>query len=398
MAESQVQQRGFFGWSPVVQNMSYSVRRFPSYDPIQEELIVYDSDRLFNVSIPNHTEYTATRNLSDNATPIPGSPTHVYARPEGRELNTQLKLAFDGEAPCGAKVYGGDLCSEKALRTKFQEKLACFPGDRGVPCNIQGIHTGTTGSEITSDFRFAGLTAARYYADHLKFMVEHGRATATRFYDIDEKTGETKRSRSILFDAGILEKYQQWVQWRQAQRCDGVVKSGTAFVALSGCADFALNADNVRSLVGKSEPSFSPAVERILISDEGADGTTDSVDAGWLRALGKFEVEGRSTYTQGMLTYFDGFWQKVRDHEFQYRTPSTPLEVSVKKGDSVSRGTPLFTYQTNSGIRTFHAEIDGSVSALSTSSEGGLYLAVEAKIQKKESPSFLKRCWRYIFS
>lgn len=396
MAESPVQKKSFFGWSPVVKDMWYSIKRFPDDEPLKEELVIFEPGERIGGIIPGDTLYTARRNLSDDGTAVEGSPTSVYAKQE-RDYNTALKLAFDGNPPCDAKFYTQDLCRDIDNDAEFEKKQSCFPGQHDIPCGVWDLYTGADGNHITRDFQMAGLTAAKYYTDRFNFQVGRGDVTGTKIYDIDEKTGEIKQTRLAKYDAGLREQYDKWDLWRKAQRCDGVVKSGTAFVALSGCAPFIWNTADMRSLVGKPEPPFPAAVEGIDITDVGADGKTDSVYASWLRAPGNFKVEKRSTYTQGMLTYFDGFWQKVKNTKFEYFTPAAPVELNIKEGDLVSKGTTLFTYQTNQGLKTFRAEVDGKVSKLTTNGEGGVYLTVEAVEKGQKNPGFLRKAWRYFF-
>jgi hypothetical protein len=357
------QKESFFGWNAQAQNMSYEVRKWPSSDPMKEELRIYDGSKLTNINIPHDLTYSAERILSNDALPFQGTKFDVY-----KNYGKDRYVVFNGQPPCAPTYYKQDLCGKKGAER--DKSSSCNPIS-GYTCGTpQGVYYGEKGNRIAGDFMWAANKAARYYSDFFNIRLAQGKVGFHKLYVIDGESGEVKEKRTAVFSAGGLRF--KWYDWRKAQKCDRYVKEGKFLFA---CYEYD------KKLVGTKEPPT--AIDEISIVDKNNDGRTDSVEVWWARAPGRFDVQMRSAYTEGLLEYFDGAWHRYGNDSFRYRTPSAPLDLKVKQGDRVCRGQALFTYRTNKGIKTFRAEVDGVVKYLSN--RDGLCLDIE----KKELPWFL---------
>jgi hypothetical protein len=103
--------------------------------------------------------------------------------------------------------------------------------------------------------------------------------------------------------------------------------------------------------------------ESFYIIDEKGDQQTDEVEAN-MSGEGRLEIMERNRYTEWALALFDQFFKSDELDKVEYNChEKRPEKIFVEEGSSVTKGSPLFAYQTAEGLKTYYADIDGKVSS-----------------------------------
>ncbi len=430
-------ERVLFFDTPAVQDVNYSISK--SIDKSMdgqawEKLIIED---------PTNTESPLTfdRPLSDNYLPIPNGEIYIEIETGRNDDWNRTRaqydaLAFEGELPCPINVYSRNTCNSAM---EFTDEFGpCDSSNyRSAICSVnssEDIFTGTEGELVAGTFQDMAMRSAKYYADVLAYKVEEGddgftigggcggaedakkdenTPVVTKSYFIDEQ-GDISAERRVNYDLKSLHKIARGEDWKLAQECDKLDQTRKPDERHKGHSTIDTTVTttdpyecyhqifNVRhwlfgapyamdlnkkiydaELVGKPEP-FKPVgtfVDYVAIKDRGNDGTTDEARASWWNASGGMYVMDRSSYTAGLLKYFNPIWERVETNAYSYSAPYSPIQVFVDDCTEVDEGDKLFAISMEGGIKTFAAEMDGYV----TYSEGNLHLEV-----KENKPSYCK--------
>lgn len=334
-------------------------------------------------------EWSIERELDDDYLPRGAIYiTDTYGEPN----SCRSYVAFSDEPPCPMDFYYGDLGNNGET---LEYNISCFNNQDSYG-HYDEVLFGKDGQAAEDYLSMTGLRLAREYSAMLDFFKHKPNSEVRVQKRVFINEDAVKREdRCVTYDRSIelRQKNEKYRVWSFAQRCDEIrtnakeggydhrdVEVGTAEdircfrSAPQGWGMWRVDYNRPSyntGLVGTTSPEEPVAsLEHVVACDADLDGLTDSASAEWLNAGGRFSVPSRSSYTEGMLKYFDGFFKDVKDTSYYVWLDQVPVEVNVQPKQFVNRGEALFSYMKDGHVETYKAEGYGYVHALTQLDKG----------------------------
>lgn len=184
---------------------------------------------------------------------------------------------------------------------------------------------------------------AQFYAGAIADTLSHAQdpieATRTTRYD---EEGNITRSLSVFFrNESLFEKWSRFYDWREANNCPKLDRNKRIakeinypeYIDYISCFDLADDGvgfskvkpeskiHNAEMVDAPQPPTPEEGLSIVELKDEGLDGTVDAVKADTRASGDSFEIPVRSSYTAGLLAYFDPILRRVQINREAFEVP-----------------------------------------------------------------------------